>query len=137
MYALDGSLDYQLDVFAQHQSALYTQICLCFPLDDNVPHSTITAPLEKGLQSVAWTFPWIAGQVVKQAAKVGDSGIVRFRALWKCTQLIVRDFGHDASFPHLEVLCNANSPVKAFHEEVVCPLGTRPKQSGELPVFVV
>jgi len=119
--------DEQLDAQGQNVrlSRLYTQLCLCFPLNGMEPESLshLHRYLEDGLKRLTMSFPWVAGHVVDEDSvfKIKPSG--RFPAL------LVKDLR-----TQLPPFCEYQAKGFPFHmldEDVIAPRKTLPERFDE------
>jgi trichothecene 3-O-acetyltransferase len=137
-------LDELLDIFGQQPmlSNAYTQVCLCYPVHQEVSRSFILDTLRKGLDNLSEHFPWVAGQVVNEAGQEGSSGTMKIRAFKGNRLLKARDLREIPSAPTMEGLRSAGFPLAMLDESVVAPRGTftlpdSPEAAQEAPVFSV
>lgn len=118
---------------------LYTPICLCFPLQDASSQSQIIDTLTKGLELLSISFPWLAGQVIREDVAEGNTGRSKIIALGdnKTIRLIVKDLTHDAAVPSMDTLRKAKFPFSMLDGEVLAPLSGLPTSyAGDpAPVF--
>lgn len=131
-----------LDVFGQQMPfKLYTQICFCYSMPDDIPsHSTIIATLTNGLERLSASFPWLAGQVVNIAGSDQDEiEICKIRPFEKAPRLVVKDLRNDPAIPTMEALRNANFPISMLDENIIAPFNTLPEDNSEAPapIFVL
>lgn len=133
--------DYHLDILGQQPLLkIYTQLCLCYSVDDASSHAAIIDKLNTGLERLSASFPWVAGQVVAEGASEGNSGIVKIKPLEKVPRLVVKDLRHDPSIPTMFDLKRANFPMSMLDENNICPRTTLPIGSDESapePVFLI
>ncbi|KAI8312639.1 Trichothecene 3-O-acetyltransferase [Colletotrichum sp. SAR11_240] len=119
---------------------IYTQIAVCFAVDDDSVYPKITAILEDGLKRLAENFPWIAGQVVNEGASEGNTGVFKIRPLKETPPLVIKDLRSDSSAPTMQGLKGANFPFRMLDESVVAPRPTLPIDpalaSEPEPVFI-
>ncbi|KAF5003428.1 hypothetical protein FDECE_10025 [Fusarium decemcellulare] len=121
------ALDLELDVLGQlPMLRIYTQISLCFPIDDPSTHPRVIATLQHGLESLSQKFPWVAGQVKGEGASEGNTGVFKIIPLDKTPPLIIKDLREDASAPTMEGLRKAEFPISMFDENVIAPRKTLP-----------
>ncbi|KAL4948832.1 hypothetical protein BDW69DRAFT_198578 [Aspergillus filifer] len=100
---LTGALDIPLDVFGQSASLqIYTH-----------NHSM----LEKGLERLCESFPWVAGQVIK--------------SFGKSAPLVVKDLSNGSSIPTMDALRKANFPMRLLDERIIAPRRTLPGHPDE------
>ncbi|EAW07659.1 putative trichothecene 3-O-acetyltransferase [Aspergillus clavatus NRRL 1] len=135
------SMDYPVDILAQQPLLkLYTQISLCYPLPGASSHPAIIDTLAKGLQRLAISFPWVAGQIVNEGASEGDTGVYKIQPLDKVPSLVIKDLQNDPSAPTMDALRQAHFPASMLDESVVAPRKTVPLPSEPFdsdPVFLV
>lgn len=133
--------------FPEHQDILgqlirvnlYTPICLCFPMQDAFSKSQIIVDtLNQGLERLGVSFPWLAGQVIREGVVEGNTGRSKIiPSDSKTIPLIVKDLGHDTAVPPMHALRNAKFPFSMLDGEVLAPLSGLPTSyEGEpAPVF--
>lgn len=132
-------MDIQLNVLEQQPGLnLYTQLCFCFSVDYASLYPAINSTLENGLVRLATSFPWIAGQIVKE----GASSIFKIKPFYKTPQLAVKDLRNEASMPSMQSLKEAGFPFSMLDETIIASRRTIPGTSGEeiaesTPVFLV
>ena len=131
-----------LNVLEQQLTSIYTQISLCYPLADDASQSAIVDTLNNGLERLAESFPWIAGQVVNKGASDGNSGIFSIKPLDKTPRLVIKDLRQDPSAPTWDALKEAEFPFRLLDENVIAPRNTIPGTEREpltdgdvMPVF--
>lgn len=129
-------LDEHLDDLAQLMPfKLYTQICFCFSLADNSSDSVILDTLTTGLERLSVSFPWLAGQVIREDLDEGD---FKIRPLEQIPRLVVKDLRHDTSAPTMDTLRRADFPFAVLDEAIIAPCATLPGSSDEpAPVFLL
>ncbi|KAJ5917822.1 hypothetical protein N7454_010197 [Penicillium verhagenii] len=111
-----------LDVLGQQPGMhrLYTQICCVYPmLDPSVP-DTIVNTLRDGLDRLAKTFPWLAGEVVNEGSSAGNTGIYRIIPT-ETIPLVVKDLCLDDSAPTMDTLRKCKFPMSMLEESVIAP----------------
>ena len=118
---------------------LYTQICLCFSLPDTVSDSATIDMLTNGLERLSASFPWLAGQVVREG--LGE-GVFKIKPLEKIPRLVVKDHRNDPSIPTMEALRQASFPFGMLDESIIAPCNTLPESSNgsatePVPVFLL
>lgn len=118
---------------------LYTPICLCFPMQDASSKSQIIVDtLNQGLERLRVSFPWLAGQIIREGVVEGNTGRSKIIPLNnKTIPLIVKDLGHDAGVPSMDALRNAKFPFSMLDGEVLAPLSGLPTsyEGDPAPVF--
>ncbi|KAF7559184.1 hypothetical protein G7046_g4979 [Stylonectria norvegica] len=123
-----------LDFLSQQPGIqIYTQICFCFPVADPSAHPSIVETLTNGLERLAISFPWVAGQVVSEGAEEGNTGRFSIKALDKIPRLVVKDLRDDPSAPTLEELRQAEYPISMLNEDIIAPRRTLPGGPGYVP----
>lgn len=129
-------LDEHLDDLAQLMPfKLFTQICFCFSRADESLDSTILDTLTTGLERLSVSFPWLAGQVMREGS---DEGVFKIKPLEKIPRLFVKDLRHDTSAPTMDALRRADFPFGSLDEAIIAPCTTLPRSSGEsAPVFLL
>ena len=129
-------LDEHLDVLAPLMPfKLYTQICFCFSLADDSSDSAILDTLSAGLERLSVGFPWLAGQVIREAS---DEGAFKIKTLEKIPRMIVKDLRNDAEAPTMDALRRAGFSFGLLDEAIVAPCTTLPGSSDEpAPVFLL
>lgn len=135
-----SEVDVTLDILGQQPFLkIYTQICLCFSMPDNVSDSTIINTIANGLERLTASFPWIAGQVVNEGASEDNTGVFKIKLLEKKPRLVVKDLRNDPSTPRMDALRKAEFPMSMLDEEIICPCKTLPLPGtfDEFPVFLV
>lgn len=133
--------------FPEHQDLLgqlirvnlYTPICLCFPVQDTSSKSQIIVDtLSQGLERLRVSFPWLAGQVIREGVVEGSTGRSKIIPLNKMIiPLIVNDLRHDTSVPSMDALRNAKFPFSMLDGELLAPLSGLPTshEGEQAPVF--
>lgn len=118
---------------------IYTPICLCFPLQNASSKSQIIIDtLTQGLERLFVSFPWLAGQVIREGVAEGNTGCSKIIPLNnKTTRLIVKDLSHEATVPSMDSLRNAKFPFSMLDGEVFAPLSGLPTsyEGDPAPVF--
>ncbi|EXJ87127.1 hypothetical protein A1O3_04085 [Capronia epimyces CBS 606.96] len=129
-----------LDVFGEQPGLynLYTQICLCFPVQDSSSHSDIIATLTSSLVRLSASFPWIAGQVVNEGGPTGTYKIVPFEQI---PRLVIKDLQADPAIPSMDAMRRAGFPMSMLDENIICPRNTlaamTAAEGDPAPVFLV
>jgi hypothetical protein len=130
---MDEPLDYYLDVLGQQPLLLklYTQICFCYAVPDPFLHSKVIDTLITGLERLSASFPWVAGQVVK------EDRVFRIKPFERIPRLVVKDLGDDPSIPTIDDFRNSNFPMSMLDENIIAPRNTLPDGQPTAPVFLV
>lgn len=125
-------LDEDLDILG-HQLLvrLYTQICFCFPVADVSSHPAIIGTLIKGLERLTLSFPWLAGQVVREFSVDGRPGVFRIKPLDEVPYVAVKELGDDPSIPTMDDLRRASFPFSMLDEGIIAPYLTLPASVGD------
>lgn len=122
----------QLDVFGQQPGlGIYTQICLCYELDNRSSPGKIADQLTHGLERLSAAFPWVACKIVNEGAHDGNTGTYKFKPLDKMPKLVIKDYTDDESMPSWTDLKQANFPCRMLDESWVCPVNTLPGDLGD------
>lgn len=131
-------VEYDLDIFGQQQSKIYTQICLCFDMDDDDSScAAVTSSLETGLERLSESCPWLAGQVVNEGAVEGTTGIFKIKSLARKPKLVTKDLRNDPEALHMDKLRGHDFPIAMLDENVLCPLNTTSNDLEAWPVFLI
>lgn len=137
--AKDPRVSEHKDILGQLMTVnLYTPICLCFPLRDASSQSRIIDTLTKGLERLSVSFPWLAGQVIREGVAKGNTGSSKIIPLDnKTPRLIVKDIIHDAAVSSMDTLRKAKFPFSMLDGEVLAPLSGLPTsyEGDPAPVF--
>jgi len=121
---------------------LYMQIALFFPVLNPSLQPTIINTLSNGLERLAASFPWLAGDVVKEGSGESNPGTFKVKPLGKIP-LVVKYLQDTASesMPTMDALRRANFPFSMLDENIICPRNTLPSPdasaSETAPVFLV
>ncbi|KAL4793014.1 transferase family-domain-containing protein [Aspergillus venezuelensis] len=127
-----GALDIPLDVFGQSAFLqIYTQLCLAYPVADPASHSSIISTLQKGLERLCESFPWLAGQVVNEGANGEDTGVYKIKSFQRSAPLAVKDLSNDPSISTMDALRKANFPMSMLDESIIAPRRTLPGHPDE------
>ncbi|EXJ66750.1 uncharacterized protein A1O5_09945 [Cladophialophora psammophila CBS 110553] len=129
-----------LDIFGQQQGLykLYTQLCLCFPMGGGSSQSDIIDTLTKGLERLTASFPWVAGQVLRESPGDGARNIYRIKPFEKTPRLVVKEL-HDGPWTAtMYVLRRNNFPFRMLDESLIAPINTLAAGTdGPAPVFLM
>ena len=108
----------RLDILGEQAGLfkLYTQLCLCFRMNDSSSRSDIINTLTQGLEKLTASYPWVAGQVVN--SKPDHYRIAPYENI---PRLIVKD---DASLPTMEALRQSQFPFSMLDESLIAPMAT-------------
>jgi len=105
---------------------IYTQLCLCFPVDDDSRHESIKKVLQDGLATLASNYPWTAGQIIRGHGSCGAPGVFRIVPWMSAPLLVVRDLRTDPSVPSFGAMYKARFPFGMLGEETFAPYKTIP-----------
>jgi trichothecene 3-O-acetyltransferase len=137
-------LDDYVDILGQQpRIQIYTQICLCYSLQDGgSSHRRIIDTLMNGLERLTTSFPWVAGQVVNEGTTESNTGVFKIKPLDRIPRLVLKDLTNDPSFPTMDVLRQTKFPFRMMDESIIAPRNTIPGTSGEspsgsFPIFLV
>lgn len=128
--AVEG-LDAAIDGYGQMLVTIFTQISLCYPVPDASRLPTVVKTLQAGLERLAASFPWLAGQVICEGAAEGTTGVFKIAPLDKAPRMVVKELSRDPAMPSLEDLRRAGYPMNALDEGMVAPRRTSSGQPGE------
>ncbi|PSR94183.1 transferase family-domain-containing protein, partial [Coniella lustricola] len=150
--------DFPLDTLGQQAriNRLYTSVTFCFPLsdsgndshdsDDDSAESTreeVIETLQQGLDRLATSFPWTAGQVIRDD-KDGVFKIVKASSAVQLASrrlLVVKDLRKDPSVASWKELQENEFPFRMMDEEVLAPRRTMDADaddnSAERPVLLI
>ncbi|KAL4913945.1 hypothetical protein BDW62DRAFT_220427 [Aspergillus aurantiobrunneus] len=118
-------LDITMDVLGQTAFLrIYTQLCLCYPVEGSASHAAIINALQKGLERLSESFPWVAGQAINEGASRENKGILKIKSFQKTVPLV------------------ANFPMGLLNESLLAPRRTLPGSPDEAglnnsPVFLL
>lgn len=106
--AMDKTLTAQdhgitLNSFGQQILPIYTQICLCFSIDDPQAYSRVITTLESALDRLFVQIPWLAGRVANEGATASSTGVFRIKSIGSCPRLVFKDLRDDSSFPSMKL----------------------------------
>ncbi|KAF2727952.1 hypothetical protein EJ04DRAFT_581686 [Polyplosphaeria fusca] len=131
MTDLNEPLDFLGEMPLLHK--LYTQIAFCWPVPDPSSHPTIIETISHGLERLAESFPWLAGQVVDEG-----NGSFKIKSYQKTPPLIIKDYRDDPSIPDWDTLKTAKFPMRMLDESVICPRNTLPDPAADAaPVLLL
>lgn len=128
-------MDQPLDVFGQQPglNRLYTQLCLCFALDDSRRNDAVQT-LEAGLGRLTESIPWLTGRVLHEE----DTKRYMIRARHDRNQdgLYVRN--RSDTLPSMDELRSAGFPAYTLDEErLACRRSIRVRPDSPATVFLV
>ncbi|GKT42886.1 trichothecene biosynthesis transcription regulator TRI6 [Colletotrichum spaethianum] len=120
---------------------IYTQIAICFSATEEHSTSKIINTLTNGLERLAATFPWIAGQVVNEGASADNTGVFKIKQHEAAPPLVIKDLRDDVSAPTMHAMKQANFPFSMLDESIVAARPTLPIDptlaGTPNPVFIV
>lgn len=117
---------------------LYTQLTFCYAKPDNVSQDKIVETLHRGLERITSSFPWVAGQVMKEADPEhlrADYYVVR--AFESIPRFVVKDLTD--VLPSFDRYKELRFPFSLLDENVIAPRKTMSAsdESEPKPVFLV
>ncbi|KAL0765397.1 hypothetical protein CaCOL14_012146 [Colletotrichum acutatum] len=119
---------------------IYTQIAVCFSVKDDQLYANITETLSSGLKRLTASFPWIAGQIINEGAREGNTGIFKIAPHEATPPLIVKDLREDPSISSMKDMKTSNFPFSMLDESIICPRPTLPIDPNLVgrpePVFI-
>ncbi|KAK6533797.1 hypothetical protein TWF694_002726 [Orbilia ellipsospora] len=144
--------DFELDIFGQQGTPVYTQISLIYALPDASPqwYLSIVETLQTGLVRLSASFPWIAGQIIvehpeghpehgstnhahphghgnsqnQEHVDHTSTGVYKIKYLDDIPKLVVKDLRGDTTAPTMQKLREAKFPFRLLDESVVAPRKT-------------
>ncbi|KAK8008226.1 trichothecene 3-O-acetyltransferase [Apiospora marii] len=120
-----------IDGYGQMLVTIFTQISLCYHMPDASRLPTVVKTLQAGLERLAASFPWLAGQVICEGAAEGITGVFKIAPLDKTPRMVVKDLSKDSAIPSLEDLRRVGYPMNALDEDMVAPRRTSSGKPGE------
>ncbi|KAK1547770.1 trichothecene 3-O-acetyltransferase [Colletotrichum paranaense] len=119
---------------------IYTQMAVCFSVEDDQSYANITKTLSSGLERLTAGFPWVAGQIINEGASEGNTGIFKIAPLEPTPPLIVKDLREDPSVSSMKDMKTSGFPFAMLDESIVCPRPTLPIDPNLVgkpePVFI-
>ncbi|KAF7193685.1 Trichothecene 3-O-acetyltransferase [Pseudocercospora fuligena] len=100
---------------------LTVNLILCFRNVDNKDDATIVKVIQGGLQDLAISFPWCAGQIVNHGASKSSTGTYKIEPFEATPRLIVKDLRQDSSIPTMEQMEAAKFSHDCLSEEKLAP----------------
>ncbi|EEB05031.1 trichothecene 3-O-acetyltransferase [Schizosaccharomyces japonicus yFS275] len=132
-----------LDFLGQLPGTLYTQLCLCYGVEDSIPYPRLLKTIKDGLQRLAAAFPWVTGELITEPAGNGRSGIRKIRYSGKIP-FTVKDLRNNSDMPTMNELRRTNFPFRSLDENLIAPCdsvayseSTSDSESNAEPVFLV
>ncbi|KAK8092603.1 hypothetical protein PG999_014802 [Apiospora kogelbergensis] len=120
-----------LDGYGQMLVTIFTQISLCYPMTDKSRLPELMKTLQRGLERLTESFPWLAGQVVCEGAAANVAGVFIIKPLDKTPRLTVRDLTEESTMSSLEDIRQAGYPMDRLDEDMVAPRRTSSGCPGE------
>ncbi|KAK1991666.1 trichothecene 3-O-acetyltransferase [Colletotrichum falcatum] len=135
-------MDEPLEILGQLPNLnIYTQIAVCFSVEDESSIPSIISTLNNGLERLTAAFPWIAGQVVNEGASGDSTGIFKIQPHEATPPLVIKDLRDDVSSPTMDAMKRAGFPFHMLDESVVAARPTLPIDPAlagkPQPVFIV
>jgi hypothetical protein len=118
------NLDLVLDAFGQRLCTIFTQMSFCYALDNSTVPEDILSTLRAGLERLAASFPWLAGQVIVEGAGPGNSGVYKIVPHEATPKFFVNDLQDDPTFPSYQDLRDAGFPMNELPQTKLSPRGT-------------
>ncbi|KAJ5718251.1 hypothetical protein N7488_003897 [Penicillium malachiteum] len=111
-----------LDILGQQPAMhkLYTQICSVYAVPDSSNHDAIVNTLRNGLDTLAESFAWLAGEVINEGASEGNTGVYKIIRADRIP-LIVKNHQQDTSAPTMNALRESNFPISMLDETLIAP----------------
>lgn len=128
------------DILGRLAHTIYTPLCFCFPLLEDVSHSQIIDKLTEGIEALSIAFPWLTAQVVIGDIATDTNVNPKIIPLEKTCRLHVQDLTLDPSVPSMGALKKARFPSRMLDGTLLTPLTGLPSsygESGEYPVFFI
>ncbi|KAK1569851.1 trichothecene 3-O-acetyltransferase [Colletotrichum navitas] len=120
-------MDEPLEILGQLPNLnIYTQIAICFSVQDESSISRIISTLTVGLERLTAAFPWIAGQVVNEGASEDSTGVYKMKPYETTPPLVIKDLRDDDSPPTMDAMKKANFPLYMLDESIVAARPTLP-----------
>ncbi|EFQ33607.1 trichothecene 3-O-acetyltransferase [Colletotrichum graminicola M1.001] len=120
-------MDEPLEILGQLPNLnIYTQIAVCFSVQDEASISSIVSTLTVGLERLTAAFPWIAGQVVNEGASEDSTGVYKMKPYETTPPLVIKDLRDDVSPPTMDAMKKANFPFHMLDESIVAARPTLP-----------
>ncbi|KAF9407066.1 hypothetical protein BGZ94_002838 [Podila epigama] len=121
---------------------LYTQLTLCYSIPDPTLHTAVSQTLQKGLDRLFTSFPWLAGLVEVHGASPGNTGTARIVLGKDETEprLVITDLSGDHTMPTMETLRSTRFPMSMLDENMLAPRRTLPGNPSEpttRPAFLI
>lgn len=119
------ALDMNLDLMGAQPSLfkLYTQLAFVFAMPDPTVQPLIIKTIARGLDHLAKSFPWVAGQVDNVNLEPSGPPVYKIRSFESTPRLTVKNYWNDVAVPTLEELTDAGFPMSMLGEETwaACP----------------
>jgi trichothecene 3-O-acetyltransferase len=125
------NFDITLDQFGQRLVTIFTQISFCYAVSDDSQIEDIRAVLEGGLDRLARSFPWLAGQVICEGATATSTGTFKVKPLDPRPRFVLKDLRDDSSILSRDELQAQGYPMKDLDESVLAPRNTNSGRPGE------
>ncbi|KAI0893397.1 hypothetical protein F4806DRAFT_476846 [Annulohypoxylon nitens] len=118
----------------------YTHLLRAFETSSTTPREAIIEDIQRALDELRTSIPWLADQVITVDAGPGTSDFIR-SAPWPASapaNNVVRA-DHDDDFPPLSSLLASGGPVSSFDPTnlVPCPGLPHPHGLSPIPIFIV
>ncbi|KAL4941035.1 transferase family-domain-containing protein [Aspergillus oleicola] len=100
-------------------------------LSDLASQPTIIRTLQKGLERLCESFPWVAEQVINEGTRGDNTGVYKIISLQEFAPMVVKDLSNDPSIPTMDALRKANLPMSLLDESIIAPRRTLPGSPHE------
>lgn len=103
----------------------YTQILVCFPLDENINQAEVVADLERGLQSLIHAFPFVNKQVVLERdpeSKVVLSGVLKLAPRDNPNESLLRVRQLAGQISSYEQISKSKAPASLLDGDLLAPM---------------
>jgi hypothetical protein len=118
--------DGTLNIFEQRPiwSRLAINLAFCFHLPGETDIAVINDKLQDALDTLASSFPWIAGKVINEGRDTeGNSGVSKIVSSGNMPKVITKDHRQTPSIPSMQRLRESGYPVSMLEESVFAPRG--------------
>ena len=129
--ATEHKFEITLGPFGQRLVTIFTQISFIFPVEDEKSFSKIQHTLERGLDPLSTSFPWVAGQVICEGASSSNTGTFKMVPFEQRLRLTIRDRRNDEPGMSMEKLRSMGFPMASLDELLVAPRNTSSGRPGE------
>ncbi|PVH98836.1 hypothetical protein DM02DRAFT_719157 [Periconia macrospinosa] len=119
-------LDMDLDPMGSQAALfkLYTQLAFVYPRSESASKPDIISIMDRGLEHLSKSFPWVAGQVVNTNTNPAATPKYKIRPLNSTPELLIKDYTENPSVPSFVQLEEAEFPMNMLSEDVWAPCAT-------------